>query len=124
MPTFVLLGLALLLSGALSSPGKAASSASSSAATLARQLAAELKAKKDRYNRALCARFQRAAGLQGRDVDGLYGPKTRTLLARYVTAPPAVFASSGKKKPAAPVVKPAPRPAAPQPRLAPRVVPG
>lgn len=79
------------------------------AKTLAQQLAADITKRKYDYSRALCKRFQLAASVK--PADGIYGPATKAALARYTSAPPALFAAKGAKKAKKPAAKPAKVPA-------------
>jgi murein L,D-transpeptidase YcbB/YkuD len=64
--------------------------------SLATKLAANVKAKGYSYDRALCKRFQTAAGIKA---DGLYGPATQTALSAHgVAAPKNLFVAAGMKK--------------------------
>lgn len=90
----ILIGAAVLLFALRGKGGGAAGS-------LAKQLAADITKRKYDYSRALCKRFQLAAGVK--PADGIYGPATKAALGKYVSKPPAaLFAGKGakKKKPA------------------------
>ena len=66
-------------------PGRDVSTGSAS--DLARRVVDNLEAMGSRYDHALVAQFQRAAGITA---DGVYGPQTRTHILRYVSSAPGV----------------------------------
>ena len=77
-------GVGLLVLATQGGGAKASSSTSSTGGApvtvqgLAQQLASDIQQRGYDYNRALCLKFQLAAGLTGKDADGIYGPQTRT----------------------------------------------
>lgn len=70
------------------------SSGTGEARALAIKVAADVQRRKYDYSRKLLRDFQRAAGFTGRDVDGIYGPRTVSAVAKYTSAPKALFKGS------------------------------
>lgn len=82
---------------------------------LAENLAADIRARRYDYSRQLCRDFQSAVGFTGRDVDGIYGPKTYTALRDYVRdAPRPLFKGASSEAKAKATVR-TPRDLAPSP---------
>lgn len=80
----------------------ALSKKSGPAAELARKLAADITKRQYDYSRALCKQFQIAAGFSAAQADGIYGPSTAAALAKYTSAPKALFKGASGTKKAAP----------------------
>jgi translation initiation factor IF-2 len=110
VPLLVIGGL-LLFAGGASASTSSKGAGPAALIALANKLVSNLISRKYDYDRALCKSFQKAAGITA---DGIYGPATRTELAKYVAAAPAaLFKGAAPKGTPAPAAKKPPLPKKP-----------